>query len=87
MKGCINWMVDGGGVSKIGLPHIFRGNNYMSKFTFTSVSSKSNKFSVAKLGHYSLSQQNSVKFGTDFTDLATILNKYCSHVHMYLHLW
>ena len=35
MKGGVNWMEDEEGVSKIRLPHIYRGNNYVSNFSFT----------------------------------------------------
>ena len=40
----------------------------------------------AKLRHYSLSQQNSVKFNKDFTTYRIFLHQHCWHVGAFLHL-
>ena len=41
MKDCVKWMENGGIVSKIRLPHIYRGNKCASNKNVTSLLSKS----------------------------------------------
>ena len=41
----------------------------------------------AKLWHYSLSWQNSVKFCKDFTQNRIFLLQHCWHIGTFLHLW
>ena len=82
-------------MSKIRLPHFYKGNNYVTKsflillnwkLTIKQIYCHKCNPERAKSRFYSLSRQNSVKFGTDFTRLRKKFTQTLFHVHTFLHL-
>ena len=70
----INWIEDGWGLNKMRLPHIYKNNTYMSRFSVTSFKNETyfrNKLTAISVTwteqNFILSQQNSLWFCTDFT--------------------